>query len=92
MKVKIEVYGYLRDLVGWKSVELDLAEDSTIGQLLELLVNQKPEVKGLLFEEGDLRSYLKVLVNGKDYRLLGGLKAKLKDGSIISIFPPVGGG
>ena len=92
MKVKVEVYGYLRDLMGWKSTELDLVEDSTVGQLLELLVDQRPEVKELIFEGEGLKSYLKVLVDGRDCRLLGGLRAKLKDGSTVSIFPPAGGG
>lgn len=78
--------------MGWRSVEIELSEDSTLEQLLELLVEQKPEAKEIIFEGGNLRSYLKVLVDGKDCRLLGGLKTKLRDGLVISIFPPAGGG
>lgn len=92
MKVKVEVYGPLRGIMGWRSVEVELSEDSTLEQLLELLVEQKPEVKEMIFEGGDLRSYLKVLVDGRDCRLLGGLRARLRDGSMVSIFPPAGGG
>ncbi|MEM2214440.1 MAG: ubiquitin-like small modifier protein 1 [Candidatus Nezhaarchaeales archaeon] len=92
MRVKVEVYGSLRNVVGWKSVEMELSEDFTLGQLLDLLVEQKPELKELIFEGENLRDYLKVFVDGRDCRLLGGLKAKLKDGSTISIFPPAGGG
>jgi len=92
MKVRVEVYGFLRNLMGWRSIEMEFAEDLTVGQLLELLVEQRPEVKDLIFEGENLKSYLKVLVDGRDYRLLGGLKTKLRDGSTISIFPPVGGG
>lgn len=92
VKVKVEVFGSLREVMGWKSVEIELSEDSTLGQLLELLVEQKPEVQELIFEGGKLKDYLKVLVDGRDCRLLGGLKAKLKNLSVISIFPPAGGG
>jgi len=92
LKVKVEVYGFLRNVMGWKSIEMELAEDSTVGQLLESLVDQKPEVKELIFEGEDLKSYLKVLVDGRDCMFLGGLRAKLRDGSTISIFPPAGGG
>ncbi|MEM0083577.1 MAG: ubiquitin-like small modifier protein 1 [Candidatus Nezhaarchaeales archaeon] len=92
MRVKVEVYGSLRSVIGRKSVEMELSEDFTLGQLLDLLVEQKPELKELIFEGENLRDYLKVLVDGRDCRLLGGLKAKLQDGSTISIFPPAGGG
>lgn len=92
MKVKVEVYGYLRDLMGWKCIELNLTDNLTVGQLLELLIDQRPEVKELIFEGEGLKSYLKVLVDGRDCRLLGGLRAELKDGSTVSIFPPAGGG
>jgi molybdopterin converting factor small subunit len=60
--------------------------------LLELLIDQRPEVKELIFEGEGLRSYLKVLIDGRDCRFLGGLKAKLRDSSTVSIFPPAGGG
>lgn len=92
MRVKVEVYGSLRSVMGWKSVEIELGEASTLGQLLELLVEQKPEVKEMIFEGENLRDYLKVLVNGRDCRFLGGLRARLRDGSTVSIFPPAGGG
>jgi len=92
VKVKVEVYGFLRNLMGWRSIEMELAEDSTIGQLLELLIDERPELKELIFEGESLRDYLKVLVDGRDCRFLGGLRTKLKDGSTISIFPPAGGG
>ncbi len=92
MKVKVEVYGFLRSLTGWSSIEMELAEDSTVGLLLELLADERPELKELIFEGDSLKSYLKVLVDGRDCRLLGGLRTKLKDGSTISIFPPAGGG
>jgi len=92
VKVKVEVYGFLRDLMGWKSIEMELAEDSTLGQMLESLVEQRPEVKESIFEGEDLKGYLKVLVDGRDCRFLGGLRTKLRDGSTISIFPPAGGG
>jgi len=92
VKVKVEVYGFLRNLTGWSNVEVGLAEDSTLGQLLELLTDEKPELKELIFEGDNLKDYLKVLVDGRDCRFLGGLRTRLKDGSTISIFPPAGGG
>ncbi|MDH5815913.1 MAG: MoaD/ThiS family protein [Candidatus Nezhaarchaeota archaeon] len=92
MRVKVEVYGSLRNVIGWRSIEIELDEGSTLGQLLDLLVEQKPEVKEMMFEGENLRDYLKVLVDGRDCRLLGGLRTKLEDGSTISIFPPAGGG
>ena len=43
-------------------------------------------------ENGNLGGLAIVLVNGTDYRHLGGLDAPLKPDDVIAIFPPVAGG
>ncbi len=92
MKVLVEVYGVLRELMGWKSIEVEISDDSTLGQLIDILVSEKPKAKELILEGSRLRDYIKVLVNGRDCRFLSELKTKLEDGYVISIFPPAGGG
>ncbi|MHC1627386.1 MAG: ubiquitin-like small modifier protein 1 [Candidatus Nezhaarchaeales archaeon] len=92
MKVVVEVYGLLRELMGWRNIEIEVSDGSTLEQLIEILVSEKPEAKELILEGSKLRDYVKVLVNGRDCRFLNGLRTKLEDGYVISIFPPAGGG
>jgi molybdopterin converting factor small subunit len=43
-------------------------------------------------EDGRLRSYVRVFVNGEDARGLGDAKAPLKPGDSVSIVPAIAGG
>lgn len=92
MKVLVEVYGLLRELMGWKSIEIEMDDNSTLEQLIDALVNENPKVKEFILEGSKIKDYVKVLVNGRDCRFLNGLRTKLENGYVISIFPPAGGG
>ncbi len=57
------------------------------------LEGQYPGLKERLCdEEGGLRRFVNVYVNGEDVRFLGGLKTALKAGDEVSIVPAVAGG
>ncbi|MDI9619782.1 MAG: MoaD family protein [Candidatus Nezhaarchaeota archaeon] len=92
MKVTVEVYGPLRNVLGWRSTILEVEDGSTLLTLLELITAGKPDVKEMIMEGSNLKDYVKVLVNGRDCRSLSGLKTKLEEGCVISVFPPAGGG
>ena len=92
MRVIVEVYGRLRELMGWRKTEVHLPEDSTLNDLIDLLITQRPELQDELFEGHSLKSYVKVLINGRDCRFFQELSTKLEDGHVVSIFPPSGGG
>lgn len=46
----------------------------------------------VLDERGQPNETIKVLLNGHNIVFLNGTATKLKDGDVIAIFPPVGGG
>lgn len=72
---------------GWKEREVFVdREYITLGELL----GEFQELRGFLDEEFAERFI--VLVNGVNSRLLGGLRAGVKDGDTVDIFPPAGGG
>jgi len=81
--VKVKVFATLRSIVGKNELEL---QASTVGELLEKLYSEYPEMKKEL-EKGAI-----ILVNGKNIEHLEKLNTKLKDDDVVSIFPPVGGG
>lgn len=81
MKVRVQFYAQLRDLIGSREMDVDLPEEATVGDLLDQIYTQQPKLrphdKGILIGAG-------VEFVDRNY--------KLKPGDEISIMPPVQGG
>jgi sulfur-carrier protein len=80
------------DITGEKTTQIEDAED--ISQLIEALCEKYDETfrDVLLDEDGTVRDYLKVMVNGEDIRDLDGTETKLKDGDEVVMFQTIAGG
>jgi MoaD family protein len=67
---------------------------TTVQDLLQTLCTKYgPEFRRWMVDEnGNFGGFSVVLVNGVDYRELGGMETHLKPSDIIAIFPPVAGG
>ncbi|MFQ5675925.1 MAG: MoaD family protein, partial [bacterium] len=91
MAVKVLIPTALRQYVdNRQSVELP---GETIGELLDNLTREYPDVKKHLFgETGKLRNFVNIYVNDHDIRYLELNATKTKDGDVISIIPSVAGG
>jgi molybdopterin synthase sulfur carrier subunit len=75
---------------GADKVELEVAD---LSQMIEKLESDYPGFKErLLDEEGELRYFVNIYVNGEDIRFDAGLKTSIKSGDEISIVPAVAGG
>ena len=81
MKVRVQFYAQLRDLVGKREMSIGLAEGSTIRDLLDEIYAQQPK----------LRSHDKSILIGAGVEFVD-RNYKLKPGEEISIMPPVQGG
>lgn len=81
MKVHVQFYAQLRDLLGTSQFDVDLAEGSTTGDLLEHVYAKKPA----------LRQHDKSLLLGSGVEFVDRTYV-LKEGEEISIMPPVQGG
>ncbi len=88
-EVNVRLFANIREIAG--SPELKLSARS-IGELLDLLVAMHPALRDVLFDDGGLRSYITVLVNGQNVRDIEGVRNALADGDEVAIFPPVSGG
>ncbi len=94
MKIRVKFFTTLREVTGKKEEEV---ESSTIITVKELLT-QLSKKYGIEFtdyiydEKGDVRTYIQILINGRGIDVFQGLETKLKEGDVIAIFPPVGGG
>jgi molybdopterin synthase sulfur carrier subunit len=68
-------------------------ESGTLNQMVDELETSYPGFKERLVDEnGDLRYFVNVYVNGEDVRFLQGLDTSTSSGDEISIVPAVAGG
>jgi molybdopterin synthase sulfur carrier subunit len=91
MSVKIRIPAPLRQATdGVADVSFD--PESVLG-VLDELETRFPGLKGRLRDEdGALRRFINIYVNGEDVRFLQGLTTALKSGDEVSIIPAVAGG
>jgi molybdopterin converting factor small subunit len=81
MKVRVQFYAQLRDLVGIRELDIDVVEGSTIRDLLEQVYAQQPK----------LRPHDKSILIGAGVEFVD-RNYQLKPGEEISVMPPVQGG
>ena len=91
MAVEIRLPTILRqDAGGQATVQ---GQGSTLGEVLEDLVRQFPNLAGkVVTEDGSLHKFVNVYVNDDDVRYLDKLDTKVGGDDSISILPAVAGG
>jgi MoaD family protein len=95
MKVKVQYFASLREIIGLREEILDLQENDDVRRLLEFLVDRHgTKLKEYIFDAkvGTPKQYLQFIIDGKSISTLQGLETKLHDGSTFAVIPPVGGG
>ena len=69
------------------------ADGDTLKDVIQAMEDQYPGVKARLCDDqGDIRNFVNIYVNGEDVRFLEGLGTSTKSGDEISIVPAVAGG
>lgn len=90
MKVKTRLTGIFAQYVGWSEAELELAEGTTLSELLALLAAQAGE-HGEMFVEADTgfpSHNVLTVVNGA----AAPGRTVLVVGDVVTLMPPAGGG
>ena len=68
-------------------------ESANLSELVEKLNGEFPGFKDrLVDEEGELRYFVNIYLNGEDVRFMDGLNTSTSEGDEISIVPAVAGG
>jgi MoaD family protein len=67
-------------------------EGQDLAEVISDLDGKYPGIRDRICENGDLRHYVNVYVNGEEVRALGGLTARLQDGDEVAIIPSLAGG
>ena len=91
MSVLVRIPTPLRRMTnGRAKVEM---ESSNLSELVEKLDSEYPGFKERLVDEnGELRYFVNIYVNGEDVRFLKGLETATSTGDEVSIVPAVAGG
>ena len=91
MSVVVRIPTPLRRMTnGAAQVEMD---SSNMGELVEKLDATYPGFKDRLIDEnGELRYFVNLYLNGEDVRFLEGLETSVNSGDEVSIVPAVAGG
>jgi molybdopterin synthase sulfur carrier subunit len=68
-------------------------DGDTLGQIIESMDSSYPGFKDrLVDEDGEIRYFVNIYLNGEDVRFLQGMETTTKTGDEVSIVPAVAGG
>jgi molybdopterin synthase sulfur carrier subunit len=91
MTVSVRIPGLIGDVFGaqaWEDVEA-----ATVAELVRVLDGRFPGMGERLTEPGgEMRRWVQVFVDGKDFRTLAGMGTRLSPGAQVYIVPSVAGG
>ena len=92
MPVEVRLYANLRRIAGGRSVVLP-GEPATADEAIAALTSLHPDLAPLIRDEdGSIRRFVAVMVDGRDIRHLAGLETPVASRSVVDIFPPIAGG
>jgi molybdopterin synthase sulfur carrier subunit len=97
LRVSVRFFTSLREIVDKREETLEFpdGEKVTVDTVLKFLAQRYGKRLAEYVYDGDtgqVRGFLQFLVNGKSASTMNGLQTELKDGDVLAILPPVGGG
>jgi MoaD family protein len=97
MEVRVRFFTNLRDMVNKREETLTLinCEKVTVNFVLKTLSQEygQPFIEYVFDKKtGQPKNFLQFLVNGISTSTLDGMETALKEGDVLAILPPVGGG
>ena len=91
MSVQVRVPTPLRRFTG--GAEQVNADGASIAALVNNIEQNYPGIKERICDDqGNIRRFVNIFVNGDDIRFLDNLETALKDGDEVSIVPAIAGG
>jgi molybdopterin synthase sulfur carrier subunit len=90
MAVRVKIPTQLRSATeGEATASVD---GTTVREVLDSLYARFEELHSRIAEDGGLRRFVNVYVDGEDIRFLDGLDTPVRDGDEVTILPAVAGG
>ena len=91
MGVTVKIPTQLRNVTGGEA-EASVDDVTTVGDVLDGLYDRFDGLRERIAEDGGLRRFVNVYVEGEDIRFLEGLETPVEDGDEVTILPAVAGG
>ena len=96
MRIKVRYFTTLRELAQRAEEVVELRDGALLRDLIEkIALTYGNEARKYLYVDevqGTVDPSVRFLINGRDAKSLKGLDTRLKDGDIVAIIPPIGGG
>lgn len=89
IRVKVMLFALYRELTGEKEVHLELPRGAKVADMLRVLEERYPKLKGRFIERSEEHGRSFILMKGGRWP---DPNEKLEDGEEFALFPPVGGG
>ena len=97
VEVKVRFFTSLREIINKREETLNFAESENV--TVDLILKTLSQKYGNPFTEyvynsktKQPKNFLQFLINGAATSTLSGLQTELKNGDVLAILPPVGGG
>ena len=89
MNIEVLFFGQLREITGVSRTSVVINDNSRLADLVVDLAGQygdafQKKVEGI--------AGMRILINGREYYLLGCMEAPLSDGNTVVFLPPIAGG
>ena len=91
MLVRVRSFAGFRNILG-KEMEVELANESKVEDLLNILSSLKANLGPQLFDEAGLREDVNIFVGGKNIASSESVRTMLKEGDVVALFPAAIGG
>jgi len=91
-RIKVKLFTTLREVTGTKETKISAENVSAVLDQLTARFGRKFVDAVYDPQTGGLRPYYRILVNGRGIDSKADLEKALREGDVVAIFPPVGGG
>ena len=90
--MKWKLFADLAEAAGTKEAEVVVEPGATVGEALDALVADHPDLRERVLDDSELRDHVNLLRNGTNVHNEEGLETELAGGDELALFPPVSGG